>query len=141
MSSLNTNRPRARADDSADYCWAVKRLLRRYNTPCLTLSHTACFFLHVPSDPANVFMAKSPDISVMTRRLVTGRGLIGACKWSLINCPSCARVARLRDSNKTALMILNMLFATSRDLDFANLSLTEVLIYHNRIIFVINLQT
>ena len=107
----------------------------------LFISHTACFFLHVPSDPANVFMAKSPDISVMTRRLVTGRGLIGACKWSLINCPSCARVARLRDSNKTALMILNMLFATSRDLDFANLSLAEVLIYHNRIIFVINLQT
>ena len=107
---------------------------------CLTLSHSACFFLHVPSDPANVFMAKSPDISVMTRRLVTGRGLIGARKWSLINCPG-ARLARLRDSNNTALMILNMLFATSRDLDFANLSLAEVLIYHNRIIFVINLQT
>ena len=85
-------------------------------------------------------MAKSPDISVMTRRLVTGRGLIGARKWSLINCPG-ARLARLRDSNNTALMILNMLFATSRDLDFANLSLAEVLIYHNRIIFVINLQT
>ena len=63
-SSLNTNKPQARAE-------IVTEFIGRDS-------------LH---EPAHVFMVMSPDISVMTQRLVRGRGLIGPCKWSLINYP------------------------------------------------------
>ena len=67
VSSLNTNKPQARAE-------IVTEFIDRDT-------------LH---EPAYVFMVMSPDISVMThmtQRMVRGRGLIGLCKWSLINYP------------------------------------------------------